>query len=74
METHAWFHVLLSNQIKAGHETAWMRTRICASFILRPSLPPFGFALWFARLLRETFAEKPNDAQSRLELGFRLSN
>ena len=39
-----------------------MRTRVCASFILRPSLLPFGFVPWFARILRETFAEKPNDA------------
>jgi len=27
------------------------------SFILRPSLLPFGFAPWFARILRETFTE-----------------
>jgi hypothetical protein len=32
--------------------------------MLRPSLLPFGFAPWFARILRETFAEKPNDAPS----------
>ena len=32
----AWLHVLLSNQIKIGHATAWMRTRVCASFMLRP--------------------------------------
>src|SRR6516165_8152686 len=51
-------HVLLSAQIKIGHATVWMRTRVCVSFILRPSLLPFGFALWFARILRETFAEK----------------
>jgi len=55
-------HVLLSAQIKIGHATVWMRTRVCVSFILRPSLLPFGFAPWFARILRETFAEKPNDA------------
>ncbi len=37
------------------------------------SLPSFGFAPWFARLLRETFAEsrmRSVIAQSRLELGF----
>jgi hypothetical protein len=49
------FHVLLSAQIKIGHATVWMRIRVCVSFILRPSLLPFGFALWFARILRETF-------------------
>jgi hypothetical protein len=48
-------HVLLSAQIKIGHATVWMRTRVCVSFILRPSLLPFGFAPWFARILRETF-------------------
>ena len=32
-----------------------MRTRVCVSFILRPSLLPFGFAPEFARILRETF-------------------
>jgi hypothetical protein len=58
MESHAQLHVLLSAQIKIGHATVWMRTKVCASFILRPSLLPFGFALWFARILRETFAEK----------------
>ena len=31
-------HVLLSAQIKIGHATVWMRTRVCVSFILRPSL------------------------------------
>ena len=55
-------HVLLSAQIKIGHATVWMRTRVCVSFILRPSLLPFGFAPWFARIVRETFAEKSNDA------------
>ena len=55
-------HVLLSAQIKIGHATVWMRTRVCVSFILRPSLLLFGFAPWFARIVRETFAEKPNDA------------
>jgi hypothetical protein len=49
------FHVLLSAQIKIGHATVWMRIRVCVSFILRPSLLPFGFAPWFARILRETF-------------------
>ena len=68
MESHAWLHVLLSNQIRIGHATAWMRTRVCASFMLRPSLLPFGFAPWFARILRETFAEKPNDAPSSLSV------
>jgi hypothetical protein len=29
-------HVVLSNQIKSGHASAWMRTRVCASFMLRP--------------------------------------
>ena len=58
MEIHAYLHVLLSAQIKIGHATAWMRTRVCASFMLSPSLLPFGFAPWFARILRETFAEK----------------
>jgi len=48
-------HVLLSAQIKIGHATVWMRIRVCVSFILRPSLLPFGFAPWFARILRETF-------------------
>jgi len=47
-------HVLLSAKIKIGHATVWTRTRICVSFILRPSLLPFGFAPWFARILRET--------------------
>jgi hypothetical protein len=37
-------HVLLSAQIKIGHATVWMRIRVCVSFILRPSLLPFGFA------------------------------
>jgi hypothetical protein len=46
-------HVLLSAQIKIGHATAWIRTRVCASFMLRPSLLLFGFAPWFARILRE---------------------
>jgi hypothetical protein len=46
---------LLSAQIKIGHATVWMRIRVCVSFILRPSLLPFGFAPWFARILRETF-------------------
>ena len=32
-----------------------MRIRVCVSFILRPSLLPFGFAPWFAHILRETF-------------------
>ena len=36
--------------------------------MLRPSLLPFGFAPWFARILRETFAEKPNDAPSSLSV------
>jgi hypothetical protein len=49
-------HVLLSAQIKIGHATVWRRTRVCVSFILRPSLLPFGFAPSFARILRETFA------------------
>ena len=48
-------HVLLSAQIKIGHATVWMRIRVCVSFILRPSLLCFGFASWFARILRETF-------------------
>ena len=48
-------HVLLSAQIKIGHATVWMRIRVCVSFILRPSLLPFGFAPWFARILREAF-------------------
>ena len=48
-------HVLLSAQIKIGHATVWMRIRVCVSFILRHSLLPFGFAAWFARILRETF-------------------
>jgi hypothetical protein len=61
-------HVVLSNQIKSGHASAWMRVRVCASFMLRPSLLPFGFAPWFARILRETFAEKPNDAPSSLSV------
>jgi len=30
------FHVLLSAQIKIGHATVWMRTRVCVSFIIRP--------------------------------------
>ena len=47
-------HVLLSAQIKIGHAIVWMRIRVCVSFILR-SLLPFGFAPWFARILRETF-------------------
>ena len=68
LESHAYLHVLLSNQIKIGHATVWIRTRVCASFILRPSLLPFGFAPWFARILRETFAEKPNDAPSSLSV------
>ena len=68
MESQAWLHVLLSAQIKIGHATAWIRTRVCASFMLRPSLLPFGFAPWFARILRETFAEKPNDAPSLLSV------
>lgn len=46
-------HVLLSAQIKIGHATVWMRIRVCVSFILRPSLLPFGFAPWFARILCE---------------------
>ena len=66
MEIHAYLHVLLSAQIKIGHATAWMRTRICASFMLRASLLSFGFAPWFARILRETFTEKPNDAPPSL--------
>src|SRR5262249_12661096 len=45
-------HVLLSAQIKIGHATVWMRIRVCVSFILRPSLLPFGFAPWFAPILR----------------------
>jgi hypothetical protein len=49
-------HVLLSAQIKIGHATVWMRIRVCVSFILRSSLLPFGFAPWFARIPRETFA------------------
>jgi len=53
----AWLHVLLSNQIKVGHATAWMRTRVCASFMLRPSLFSFGFASWFARILRDTLGQ-----------------
>jgi len=48
-------HVLLSAQIKIGHAAVWMRIRVCVSFILRPSLLCFGFASWFARILRETF-------------------
>ena len=68
MEIHAYLHVLLSAQIKIGHATAWMRTRICASFMLRASLLSFGFAPWFARILRETFTEKPNDAPSSLSV------
>jgi hypothetical protein len=64
MEIHAYLHVLLSAQIKIGHATAWMRTKVCASFMLRAFLLAFGFAPCFARILRETFAEKPNDAPS----------
>src|SRR5256885_7789872 len=64
MEIHAYLHVLLSPQIKIDHATAWMRTRVCVSFMLRASLLAFGFAPCFARILRETFAEKPNDAPS----------
>jgi hypothetical protein len=48
-------HVLLSAQIKIGHATVWMRIRVCVSFILRLYLLCFGFASWFARILRETF-------------------
>ena len=29
-------HVVLSNQIKSGHASAWMRVKVCASFMLRP--------------------------------------
>ena len=65
----AWLHVLLSNQIKIGHATEWMRTRVCASFILRPSLLPFGFASWFARILRDTLRKHGEQTQkSWLEL------
>ena len=59
-------HVLLSAQIKIGHATVWMRTRICVSFILRPSLLPFGFAPWFARILRETFTSCIDPMQKHL--------
>jgi len=48
-------HVFLSAQIKIGHATVWMRIRVWVSFILRPSLVPFGFAPQVARILRETF-------------------
>jgi len=34
--------------------------------VLHSSLLPFGFAALFARILRETFTEKQNDAPSRL--------
>jgi hypothetical protein len=44
-------HVLLSTQIKIGHATVWMRTRVCVSFIVRPFLLPFGFVPWFACIL-----------------------
>jgi len=57
--------VLLSNQIKIGHATTWMRTSACVSFMLRPSY----FLSDLHRGLRascETFAEKPNDAPSWL--------
>jgi len=71
----AWLHVLLSNQIKIGHATAWMRTRVCASFMLHPSLLPFGFAPWFARILRDTLGKHAEQTQqSRLELGLCLSD
>jgi len=52
---------LLSNHIKIGDATAWMRTSVCVSFMLRPSY----FLSDLHRGLRascETFAEKPNDA------------
>ena len=55
-----------------------MRTRVCASFMLRPSLLLFGFAPWFARMLREKLtaflelesviratAERPEDCGAR---------
>ena len=29
-------HVVLSNQIKSGHASAWMRVKVCVSFMLRP--------------------------------------
>jgi len=48
-------NVLLSAQIKIGHATVWMRTRVCVSFILRPFLVAFGCAPWFARILCERF-------------------
>ena len=54
-------HVLPSNQIRIGHATAWMRTRVCASFMLRPY-----FLSDLHRRLRASFAEKPNDAPSSL--------
>ena len=31
--------------------------------MLSPIPPFFGFAPWFARILREAFAETPNDAR-----------
>ena len=46
-------HALLSAQIRIGHAIVWMRIKICVSFILRPSLLPFGFAPWFARPTRD---------------------
>jgi hypothetical protein len=29
-------HVVVSNQIKSGHASAWMRVKVCVSFMLRP--------------------------------------
>jgi|SRR6516165_3150357 hypothetical protein len=53
-------HVLLSAQIKIGHATVWMRTRVCVSFILRPYfLSDLHRSL--RACLHETFPEKPND-------------
>src|SRR4029077_11836648 len=68
MESHAWLHVLLSNQIKIGHATAWMRARVCASFMLPPSLLPFGFAPSFARILRDGTRRRAGTFQSRCQL------
>ena len=33
-------HILLSDKIRIGHATAWMRAKVCASFMVRPSLLP----------------------------------
>ena len=42
--------------------------------MLRPSLLPFGFVPWFARILRDTLGKHGEQTQqSWLELGLRLS-